>query len=149
MADKDKKRKYLLFAKDDTGNLKFGVSKTSSSPTFASQDLAYDHVILSLDASPLVPPIDGIHDHRIYSLRNLQDMDKIFNAIHKPNCKRVVVIGAGFIGLEIVEQFHSIKHIEQIHLIERSTTVLPQADEDMAEFLHTPLMEHGVSIRGR
>jgi NADPH-dependent 2,4-dienoyl-CoA reductase/sulfur reductase-like enzyme len=108
------------------------------------KDLPYDTLILSPGASPLKPPVAGINDPRVLTLRNLQDMDKIDAIVHQPSVKRVAVIGAGFIGLEVVEQLHRLK--KKVHLVEKAPAVLPQTDEEMAEFLHAPLIEQGIDL---
>ena len=106
--------------------------------------IPYDKCLLSPGAKPIRPPVEGINDPRIFTLRNLQDMDSLDAALQKPECRRVVVIGAGFIGLEVVEQ---LAHIgKQVSLVERTPAVLPQADEEMAEFLHVPLLKSGVKL---
>lgn len=106
--------------------------------------LAYDKLILSPGASPLRPNIPGIHDPRIMTLRNLQDMDKIIAALQSIDCKTVAVIGGGFIGLEMVEQLHHLG--KRVHLVDKAPAVLPQADVDMAQFLHAPLKEKGIGL---
>ena len=65
--------------------------------------LKYDKLILSPGASPIKPNLKGMNDKRIVTLRNLQDMDKISAMVNATGCKRIAVIGAGFIGLEMVE----------------------------------------------
>lgn len=106
--------------------------------------LSYDYLILSPGASPIRPPVPGINHPRVLSLRNLQDMDKIDAIVSNRECKEVVVIGAGFIGLEIVEQLQRIG--KKVHLVEKASTVLPQADPEMAEFLHGPLVENNIQL---
>lgn len=106
--------------------------------------LPYDKLILSPGASPVRPPLPGINDPRIMTLRNLQDMDTMDHLIQKPGTKRVVVIGAGFIGLEMVEQLVHLK--KSVTLVELNQAVLPQADPEMAEFLHGPMVEQGVTL---
>lgn len=104
----------------------------------------YDKLILSPGAAPLIPPLEGLRHERVKTLRNLQDMDKLDALVHNESCKRVVVIGAGFIGLEIVEQMvHLKKHVT---LVEAAKAVLPQADEEIGCFLHEPLRRHGVQL---
>lgn len=106
--------------------------------------LPYDKLILSPGASPIKPKLQGIDDPRVVTLRNLQDMDKIVNYVKNLNCKRVAVIGAGFIGLEMVEQLHRLN--KTVTLIEKSPTVLPQADEEMGKSLSAPLIENGIQL---
>jgi NADPH-dependent 2,4-dienoyl-CoA reductase/sulfur reductase-like enzyme len=107
--------------------------------------LPYDKLVFSPGASPLRPAnIEGIDNSKILTLRNLQDMDFINAVVKAPGCKSVAVIGAGFIGLEMVEQLHRIG--KTVHLVEKSQAVLPQADEDMAEFLQSTVIENGVHV---
>jgi NADPH-dependent 2,4-dienoyl-CoA reductase/sulfur reductase-like enzyme len=80
-----------------------------------TQDLPYDKLILSPGASPLKPPVEGINDRRVLTLRNLQDMDKIAAQVKQANVKRVAVIGAGFIGLEVAEQLQHIGKKVALH----------------------------------
>lgn len=112
----------------------------------ASRTLEYDTLILSPGASPLRPAaIPGIGDARIATLRNMQDMDKIDAAVRQPNVKKITVIGAGFIGLEVVEQLHRIGG-KEVTLVEKFPAVLPQVDTEIAEFLHGPMAEAGVRL---
>lgn len=106
--------------------------------------LDYDYLILSPGASPIRPKMEGINHSRVLTLRNLQDMDYIDHIVTQRDCKEVVVIGAGFIGLEMVEQLKRIG--KDVHLVEGTPTVLPQADPEMSEFLHAPLIENGVQL---
>ena len=66
--------------------------------------LAYDKLILAPGARPFVPPIDNIDAANVLTLRNLADTDRIKAVVDRDNTKRAVVVGAGFIGLEMVEQ---------------------------------------------
>lgn len=110
-----------------------------------TKKITYDALILSPGASPLRPPLKGIDNPKIVTLRNLQDMDRIDALVHLPATKRIAVIGAGFIGLEVVEQLHRIEG-KTVTLIERTPTVLPQADEEISSFLHNAMIEKGVQL---
>lgn len=107
------------------------------------EKLSYDKLILSPGASPLRPPLDGIDLPGIYTLRNLQDMDRIKQAAATAN--RVLVIGAGFIGLEMAEQ---LVHLDkQVTLVELVDQVLPQMDPEMVRAVEQELMDHGVDLK--
>src|SRR5690606_31498116 len=93
-------------------------------------------------ASPLRPPLPGIDHPRIHTLRNLQDMDGIKAAAAL--AKRVAIIGAGFIGLEMAEQLHALG--KQISLVELQPQVLPQLDPEMVRPLEKILREKGVEL---
>ena len=110
--------------------------------TDIEEDIAYDKLILSPGASPLKPPLEGIDLPGIYTLRNLQDMDRIKTAAE--SAKSVLVIGAGFIGLEMAEQLiHLEKDVTLIELVEQ---VLPQMDPEMVRAVEQELMDNGVNL---
>jgi len=105
-------------------------------------DLPYDKLILSPGASPLTPPLKGIDLPGIYTLRNLQDMDRIKAA--SEGAQNVLVIGAGFIGLEMAEQLVHLK--KEVSLVELVEQVLPQMDPEMTRPVEQELMDHGVNL---
>ena len=104
--------------------------------------LPYDKLILAPGASPLRPPLPGIDDPRIHTLRNLQDMDRIKAAA--ATARRVAIVGAGFIGLEMAEQLHAPGR--QVTLVELQTQVLPQLDAEMVRPLERALREKGIHL---
>ncbi len=111
----------------------------------ASGDTAwecYDKLMLAPGASPLRPDIPGIDDKRIFTLRNLQDMDRIVTATAEG--MRAVVIGAGFIGLEMSEQLQR-KGIS-VHLVELQQQVFPQLDAPMSALLESELRHNGITL---
>ncbi|MDF3129769.1 FAD-dependent oxidoreductase [Kiritimatiellaeota bacterium B1221] len=105
-------------------------------------DLPYDKLILSPGASPLTPPLEGINLPGIYTLRNLQDMDRIKAAA--ADARKVLVIGAGFIGLEMAEQLIHLK--KEVALVELVEQVLPQMDPEMVRPVEQELMDYGVEL---
>ena len=110
--------------------------------TDVEEDLGYDKLILSPGATPLKPPLEGIDLPGIYTLRNLQDMDRIKAAAE--SAQSVLVIGAGFIGLEMAEQLiHLHKDVTLIELVEQ---VLPQMDAEMVRAVEQELMDNGVKL---
>ena len=104
---------------------------------------AYDKLILAPGAAPLRPPIPGIDLPGVFTLRNLQDVDHIKDRVDH-GVKRAVVVGAGFIGLELVENF--VRRGIAVTVVELQDQVLPPFDKEMT----TPLAEHlatkGVSL---
>lgn len=108
----------------------------------AEETLTYDHLILAPGAAPIRPPLPGIDDPRVMTLRNLQDMDRIQEAAAVAG--DIVIIGAGFIGLEMAEQL-SAPH-RRVHLIELQPQVLPQLDPELARPLAAELRRRGVSV---
>ena len=108
----------------------------------------FDTLIYSPGATPIVPNVPGLpNPNKVFTLRTLQDMDRIITAmkqIAKEKENSVAVIGAGFIGLEMAEQLR-LRNLN-VTVVERSSTVLPQADAEMSAFLHTSLRENGVRL---
>ena len=104
---------------------------------------SYDYLILSPGAAPIVPPIDGIDLNGVYSLRNIEDMDKIINAIKGKNS--AVVVGGGYIGLEMAEALRE-KNMS-VSLVELASQVMGPADAEMATMLHSEIRQKGVDLR--
>lgn len=104
--------------------------------------LAYDKLILSPGATPLTPPLPGIDLPGIHTLRNLQDMDQI--KLAAATAQSVLVIGAGFIGLEMAEQ---LKHLgKDVSLIELADQVLPQMDPEMVRIVEQELIDNDIQL---
>ena len=108
----------------------------------AESELPYDKLVLAPGASPLRPPLPGIDDSRVLTLRNLQDMDRIKAAAQA--ARRVLVIGAGFIGLEMAEQ---LRHLgKEVAVVEAADQVLPPLDPEMAAPVADALRAAGVEL---
>ena len=91
---------------------------------------SYDTLILSQGAQPFLPPLPGIEMNHVMSLRNVPDMDRITQFISTKKPKTAVVVGGGFIGLEMAEAFH---HCDiDVTVVELMPHVLPPLDQDMA-----------------
>jgi len=105
---------------------------------------SFDKLIVSTGAEPIKPPLKGIDDKRIFSLRNVPDMDMIKTYLdeHKPNS--AVVIGGGFIGLEMVENLHEAGL--KVFLVEKSNQVMAPIDYAMATMVHQQLRQKGIDI---
>jgi NADPH-dependent 2,4-dienoyl-CoA reductase/sulfur reductase-like enzyme/rhodanese-related sulfurtransferase len=95
----------------------------------------YDKLILAPGAAPIRPPLPGIDLPGIFTLRNLQDTDRIKGRLDQ-GVRRAVVVGAGFIGLELVENF--VRRGVATTVVELQDQVLPPFDKEMA----TPIVEH-------
>lgn len=106
---------------------------------------SYDKLLLSPGARPIVPPIPGLMEHvTLFTLRNIPDTDKIKNYVDNHSPKRAVVIGGGFIGIEMVENL--VDRGIEVTLIEMADQVMAPIDIEMASILHTHLKEKGVSL---
>ncbi len=104
----------------------------------------YDKLILSPGAKPFVPPITGLAEAKnVFSLRNVPDLDQIMTAL-TPETKRAVMIGAGFIGLEMAENLQ--KRGLEVTLVEKAPHVLPPLDEEMAAFVKAELSKNNVQV---
>jgi NADPH-dependent 2,4-dienoyl-CoA reductase/sulfur reductase-like enzyme/rhodanese-related sulfurtransferase len=104
----------------------------------------YDKLILSPGAAPVRPPLPGIDLPGIFTLRNLQDMDRIKAVLDKGGVQNAVMIGAGFIGLELVENF--VQRGLATTVIEKIDQVLPPFDKEMTTPIAQKLRAKGVSL---
>lgn len=105
---------------------------------------SYDKLILSPGARPVRPPLPGIEDNRIFTLRNVEDTFAIHDFIEQAAPRRAVVVGGGFIGLEMAENLT--RQGIQTTLVERMTQVMAPLDFDMACGVHAYLREKGVCL---
>ncbi|KAA9040582.1 CoA-disulfide reductase [Ginsengibacter hankyongi] len=105
----------------------------------------YDKLILSPGAEPLQPPLPGIGSEGIFTLRNVKDTDYIKSYVKKKHVKKAVVIGAGFIGLEMAENFHDIGL--EVTIIEMGNQVLAPVDFPIAAIVQQHIRTHGVDLR--
>ena len=102
----------------------------------------YDKLILSPGAKPLMPNISGMDSNRIFTLKTVEDTFKMKKFIQDKNPKRVVIIGGGFIGMEMLEKLLNLGL--EVTLIEGSTQLLGQLDGAMASFVHVKLKNLGI-----
>ena len=109
-------------------------------------ELPYDKLILSPGASPFVPAMEGANAQGVHTLRNIADMDRICEAVdaNANSIRKAVVIGAGFIGLEMVEQL--VARGFETTLAEMLPQVLPPMDAEMAVPLQEELTSRGVHV---
>ncbi len=113
--------------------------------TSVEYDQPYDTLILSPGASPVRPPIPGIDDAAIMTLRSVADVDAIKSRLDRAETKRAVVVGAGFIGLEMAENLKD-RGLE-VTVVEALDQVMNVIDYDMAAIVHQHLRDKGVSLR--
>jgi NADPH-dependent 2,4-dienoyl-CoA reductase/sulfur reductase-like enzyme/rhodanese-related sulfurtransferase len=105
----------------------------------------YDKLILSQGARPFVPSIPGVDLPHVFTLRDIPDMDRILAALGNPGVRRAVVIGGGFIGLEMAEAF--LHRGLRVTLVEKNPHVLPLLDRDMAEHLQRSVRNEQLDYR--
>ncbi|MCA0448106.1 MAG: FAD-dependent oxidoreductase [Bacteroidetes bacterium] len=104
----------------------------------------YDKLVLSPGAEPVRPPLPGIDDKAIFTLRNVQDTDKIKGFATTKQVKTAVVVGAGFIGLEMAENLHHLGI--QVSIVEMLDQVLAPVDFPLAAIVHRHIREKGVGL---
>lgn len=105
---------------------------------------SYDKLILSPGASPKVPPIKGIDQQGIFTLRNIPDTFKIAEYIEEKQARSAVVVGGGFIGVELAENLAE-KGLS-VTIVEFLNQVLPPLDYEMANILHKHLIDYGIKL---
>ena len=105
---------------------------------------SYDRLILSPGAEPVRPPCRGVTSDKLFTLRNMEDMDRIKAFVDRNNPSAAVVAGGGYIGLEMAENlvFRGIRTT----VVERLDQVMTPLDPDMAGFVHDHLREKNVEL---
>ena len=104
----------------------------------------YDKLLLSPGATPVRPPLEGIDSEGIFTLRNVEDTDCIKSYLTEHAVKRAVVVGAGFIGLEMAENLHDLGI--QVDVVEMANQVMAPLDFSMAAIVHRQLTDKGVGL---
>lgn len=106
-------------------------------PKGEENEVSYDKLVLSQGAKPVVPPIPGVDRQNVFTLRDIPDMDRIAAFVKERQPKRAVVIGGGFIGLEMAEAFH--RRGIHVTIVERGPHILPLLDQDLARHLENQI----------
>ncbi|EMF0151931.1 FAD-dependent oxidoreductase [Enterococcus hirae] len=106
---------------------------------------SYDVLLLSPGAKPVRPAISGLAEAKnVYTVRNVPDIDMVMNALEEQP-KKAVVVGAGFIGLEMAENLK--KRGLAVSIVELAPHVLPSLDEEMAVHIQNELIKQGVHVQ--
>lgn len=105
---------------------------------------SYDKLVLSPGAEPLRPGIEGISSRRIFTLRNVPDTDAIKQYVDREHPRRAVIVGGGFIGLEMAENLHEAGL--QVDVVEMADQVMAPLDYSMAAIVHQHLTDKGVRL---
>ncbi|MCK9404023.1 MAG: FAD-dependent oxidoreductase [Chitinophagaceae bacterium] len=106
---------------------------------------SYDKLVLSPGAEPIRPPLPGIHLPGIFTLRNVTDTDLIKNFITQRSSGKAVIIGAGFIGLEMAENLHNLGM--EVSIIEMGNQILAPVDFPIASLAQQHIRSKGVDLR--
>jgi CoA-disulfide reductase len=128
--------------KIDKNNRKVSVKNHKTGEIYEE---SYDILVLSPGANPIKPPIPGINEcDNLFTLRNIPDTDKIKSYIDNNRPNRAVVIGGGFIGIEMAENLHQ-RGIE-VTIVEASEQVMAPLDIEMVSVVHEHLVSKGVEL---
>ena len=104
----------------------------------------YDALVLSPGAKPIVPPISGIDNEKIFTLRNMYDTDKIKKYVTENKLSSAIVIGGGFIGVEMAE---NLNHLGiKVTLVEAAPHILAPFDSDMVTIAEKELQDNGIGL---
>ena len=104
----------------------------------------YDKLLLSPGAKPIKPELEGIESGRIFTLRTVEDTLKIKEYLTARHPKSAVVIGGGFIGMEVAENLK--ESGVDVTLVEASDQLMAPFDRDMASFIHAQVRKHGIHL---
>ncbi|GAA0179222.1 CoA-disulfide reductase [Clostridium sediminicola] len=143
---KDMKDKFNIDVRINSEVIKVDVEKkeltiTSGNKTYTEN---YDDLILSPGAKPIKPPIEGINGERIFSLRNMADTDKIKAFVTENKLSSSVVIGGGFIGIEMAENLTDLGI--DVTLVEAAPHILAPFDSDMVAIAEKEMQDNGVKV---
>ena len=105
---------------------------------------SYDKLLLSPGASPVRPPLKGIDTAGIFTLRNVDDTDRIKQYLSEKEVKRAVIVGGGFIGLEMAENL--VHAGVKVFVVEMANQVMGPIDYSMAALVHEHLQQKGVTL---
>lgn len=105
---------------------------------------SYDKLLISTGSRPFVPPVSGVKAPRVFSLWTIADVDAITEFIEKENPKKAVVVGGGFIGLEMAENL--VERGIDVTIVEMANQVMPPVDEDMAKIVQNHMISKGVKL---
>lgn len=104
----------------------------------------YDRLLLSPGAEPVRPPLEGIDTEGIFTLRNVDDTDCIHSYLGTHRVRHAVVVGGGFIGLEMAENLHHAG--AGVSIVEMADQVMAPVDFSIASHVHRHLMDKGVGL---
>lgn len=107
--------------------------------------LSYDKLVLAPGANPFKPDIKGIGNPKIFTVRTFNDANMIKAHLKMSNAKEAVVIGGGFIGVEMAENFAELSGVNTT-LVEAASHILPPVDKETAAFAHNEMRKHGINL---
>ena len=112
--------------------------------TADGEKINYDKLVLAQGAKPFVPPIEGIPEEKVFTVRTLFDADNIKSYIKEKGVRKAIVIGGGFIGVEMAENLNEMGL--ETTLIEQQNQILAPVDYEIAAFLHNEMRDRGIEL---
>lgn len=112
--------------------------------TADGEKINYDKLVLAQGAKPFVPPIEGIPEQKVFTVRTLFDADNIKSYIKEKGVRKAIVIGGGFIGVEMAENLNEMGL--ETTLIEQQNQILAPVDYEIASFLHNEMRDRGIEL---
>ena len=109
-----------------------------------SEIIAYDKLVLATGAKPIVPDFEGLDHNKVFVVRNLADADKLKAYVRENKPQKAVVVGGGFIGVEVAENLVNMKL--DTTLIELSNQILAPVDKEIALYAENAMRENGVKL---
>ena len=109
-----------------------------------NEKISYDKLVFAVGANPFVPDFKGLNKQKVFTLRTLKDADNIKDSIRNNNFKKIIVIGGGFIGVEVAENLCQMGL--EVSLVELGSSILPQVDYDISIFAQNEMKENGVNL---
>ena len=105
---------------------------------------SYDKLLLSPGAKPVIPDLPGIDSRKLFTLRTVEDTYRIKEFVDRNKPKSAVIVGGGFIGLEMAE---NLRHLGmEVTIVQRPKQLMNPFDWDMASFIHSEVRKHGVKL---
>jgi len=118
------------------------VKKTKTGEIYTE---SYDVLLLSPGAKPIVPPLEGLKEAtNLFTLRNIPDTDAIYRFIESKHPKKAVVVGGGFIGVEMAENL--VERGIEVTIVEKMPQVMAPIDFELAQLVHQELNTHGLKL---
>lgn len=112
--------------------------------TQTGEGYSYDKLVIATGVKPVIPEIEGQKNISTFCVKSLADAEQIKDFIQKTHSKCAVIVGAGYIGIEVAE---NLAHLGlNVHVVEKSKQILSNFDADMARILENKLLEQGVSL---
>lgn len=109
--------------------------------------LRYDRLVVAAGGAPVLPPLPGLEDDRVVTVRTLEDAITLRSLLDAGRIARALVVGAGYVGLEMAEALHARR--VAVTVVEALPRVMPTLDEPLADLVADEVRRHGVDLRLR